>query len=86
MSFAALKSKIVNRLRYRAAYFWRRALFRTTFILVAGSVGKTTTKDLLAAVLASKFPVCHSLASRNAGPNIARALLRVRPWHRFAVI
>jgi UDP-N-acetylmuramoyl-tripeptide--D-alanyl-D-alanine ligase len=70
-----------------AAYLWRRAMFRTRFIAVTGSVGKTTTKDLIAATL-SEFPsqtICN-FGSENTTQEVAHTLLRVRPRHRFAVI
>jgi UDP-N-acetylmuramyl pentapeptide synthase len=38
---------------YGAAFLWHGLMFRTTFIAITGSVGKTTAKDALAAILAS---------------------------------
>lgn len=68
------------------AYLWRRLMFRTRFIAITGSVGKTTTKDLVAAIL-SGFPAAtfSNFATENTTDEIARTLVRVRPWHRFAV-
>jgi UDP-N-acetylmuramoyl-tripeptide--D-alanyl-D-alanine ligase len=71
---------------YLAAYLWRRLLFRTTFIAITGSVGKTTAKECLAAALASRFPTAKSLANQNDYSGVPRSVLRVRPWHRFAVL
>lgn len=69
-----------------SAYLWRRLMVRTTFIAITGSVGKTTTKDLIAATL-SGLPAAtfSNFGSENTTQEIARTLLRVRPWHRFAV-
>jgi UDP-N-acetylmuramoyl-tripeptide--D-alanyl-D-alanine ligase len=68
------------------AAVWRRLLFRTTFIAVTGSAGKTTTKEFLAQILASKGRTIRSLGNQNSGFVVPLNILRVRPWHRFAVI
>ena len=74
------------RLSIAVAFLWRRVMFRTTFIAITGSVGKTTTKEVIAAILAgSAEPVIANFASENTLPEIARTMLRVRPSHRFAV-
>jgi len=73
-------------LMYAGAYLWRRLLFRTTFIAITGSVGKTTAKECLAAALASRHPTAKSIANQNDYSGVPRSLLRVRPWHRFAVL
>lgn len=75
-----------GRLMYVAAFIWRRLLFRTTFIAITGSLGKTTCKECLAAILSSRFPTARSLANQNDWYGVPRSLLRVRPWHRFAVL
>lgn len=69
-----------------AAWIWRRMLFRTTFIAVTGSNGKSTTKNLLAAMLASRYSVLKTKGSDNGRCGILRTLLAVRPWHRFSVV
>lgn len=69
-----------------AAIVWRRLLVRTTIIAVAGSYGKTTTKECLARVLSAHFPTISTRGSFNGGRGMARTVLRVRPWHRFAVV
>jgi UDP-N-acetylmuramoyl-tripeptide--D-alanyl-D-alanine ligase len=61
-------------------------LFRTTFIAVTGSVGKTTAKEILAAILASRHPTVCNFANQNDKFGVPRTILRVRPWHRYAVI
>jgi UDP-N-acetylmuramoyl-tripeptide--D-alanyl-D-alanine ligase len=68
------------------ASLWRYVLFRTTFIAVTGSVGKTTTKEFLAEILALKGRTFRSLGNQNGGFIVPLNILRVRPWHRFAVI
>jgi len=71
---------------YAAAYVWRGLLFRTTFIAITGSMGKTTAKECLAAILSARAPTVSSQANQNDYSGVPRSLLRVRPWHRFAVI
>ena len=70
------------------AYIWRRLLFNTTFIAVSGSVGKTTTKEFLAEILAQKYPTVSTLGNSNARKfrGLEKTILSVRPWHKFAVI
>ncbi len=85
-----LSRLIFNRLRQPflvpAAYVWRRLLFKTTFIAVAGSAGKTTTKELLFAVLQKHYPTIRSKGTLNDDFGLPVSILTVRPWHRFAVI
>ena len=68
-----------------AAFVWRRLLFRTTFIAITGSSGKTTAKECLGKVLGATAPTFRT--PRNfAGPTTTVLnMLRVRPWHRYAV-
>jgi UDP-N-acetylmuramoyl-tripeptide--D-alanyl-D-alanine ligase len=68
------------------AHAWRTVLLRTTFIGVTGSLGKTTTKELLANMLQSKARTFRSYRNQNNTTAVALNILRVRPWHRFAVI
>ena len=71
---------------YLVAAVWRRLLFRTTFIAITGSFGKTTAKECLVQILASRAPTASTWRNQNAGAGVSASLLRVRPWHRFAVI
>jgi UDP-N-acetylmuramoyl-tripeptide--D-alanyl-D-alanine ligase len=73
-------------LLFPLASLWRRLLFRTTIIAVTGSAGKTTTKEFLAEILASKGRTFRSLGNQNSGFVVPLNILRMRPWHRFAVI
>lgn len=69
-----------------AAFVWRRLLFRTTFIGITGSVGKTTAKDCLGAILGAHTSTFVTKGTFNGRLGVPRMLVRVRPWHRFAVI
>jgi UDP-N-acetylmuramoyl-tripeptide--D-alanyl-D-alanine ligase len=73
-------------LMYACAYVWRRMLFRTTFIAITGSVGKTTCKELTASLLGGWKPTAKSIANQNDYSGVPRSILRVCPWHRFAVM
>ena len=64
---------------------WRR-LFSIPVVAVAGSVGKTTTKDLLAAALSGRWRVLKTEASRNGEVGIPMTLLEMRREHDAAVI
>jgi UDP-N-acetylmuramoyl-tripeptide--D-alanyl-D-alanine ligase len=63
----------------------RDRLGGVAFVAVTGSCGKTTTKDLIAAVLAGRYPGAKSSGSYNCGTDIAADLLTVRPDDRFFV-
>ena len=69
-----------------SAYVWRRLMVRTTVIAITGSVGKTTTKECLAAILSARVPTLETLHNQNDAIGVPRTLLRMRPWHRVAVI
>jgi len=72
---------------YWSAWHWRSLLGRTTcFIAVTGSFGKTTVKECLSGILAKRHRTFKSHRTQNASTLLALNILRVRPWHRFAVI
>ncbi len=71
---------------YAVAYVWRRLMVRTTFIAVTGSVGKTTTKECLAGVLREFAPTVCSWRNQGGPTLVPLNVLRVRPWHRYAVL
>lgn len=80
--------RVKARLRTPLAGLWRPLLFRTTFIAVCGSVGKTTTKEILAAVLGHDYPVAKTSGTWGGFKlgGVAGTILSVRPWHRFAIV
>jgi UDP-N-acetylmuramoyl-tripeptide--D-alanyl-D-alanine ligase len=63
-----------------------RADFRLPVIAVGGSNGKTTTKELLAAVLRQKFNTLWSEASFNNDIGVPLTLLRLGSEHQVAVL
>jgi UDP-N-acetylmuramoyl-tripeptide--D-alanyl-D-alanine ligase len=74
----------------RAALGKLAAVYRRDFSLpvtaIAGSNGKTTTKDLLASVLRQKLPALWSEASFNNDIGVPATLLRLEQSHRAAVL
>jgi UDP-N-acetylmuramoyl-tripeptide--D-alanyl-D-alanine ligase len=64
---------------------WRSEL-SLPVVAVAGSNGKTTTKELLAAVLGRRWPVLASEASYNNDIGVPLTLLRLGRHHRAAVV
>ncbi|MBA3318928.1 MAG: hypothetical protein H0T50_12680 [Gemmatimonadales bacterium] len=70
---------------YRRAARHRRRLGHVIFVAVTGSAGKTTTKELVAAVLARRYRGSKSPGTRNAAHWVARTVLGVRRDERFCV-
>lgn len=64
---------------------WRRRQ-RALVIGITGSNGKTTTKDLLAAILSAAGPVLATAGNRNSAQGVPLTLLGLSPHHRFAVV
>lgn len=64
-----------------------RTRFRIPVVAVAGSVGKTTTKELLSAIASGKFKsVLKTEGSQNGFVGIPMTLLGLRPQHDVAII
>jgi len=69
----------------RAAQHWRRR-FNIPLIAVAGSNGKTSTKEMTAAILAQAGSCLATRGNLNNHIGVPLTLLRLAPEHRFAVI
>lgn len=76
----------LDRAIVKFAWRWRPLLKKPVFIGIAGSAGKTTTKELLLGVLSHKGRGTGNPASLNALPEVAKTVLRVRPTHDFCVV
>lgn len=63
-----------------------RATFELPLIGVTGSSGKTTTKQMLAAVCAARGPVLATVGNLNNHIGVPLTLLQLRAAHRTAVI
>jgi UDP-N-acetylmuramyl pentapeptide synthase len=73
------------RLSYRRAARHRRRLGGTIFVGVTGSAGKTTTKELIAAVLARRWSGSRNPGSHNTSHWVSRTVLAVRPGDGYCV-
>lgn len=71
-------------LRDLAAYY--RAKFPIPLVGITGSVGKTTTKDMVAAVLGTKYKVLKTEGNMNSREGMPLTLLRLDSRHEIAVI
>lgn len=71
---------------YQAIARWWRDRFSIPIIAVTGSVGKTTTKELIAAVLATQGPVLKTEANYNNEIGVPKTLLQLSGEHQYAVV
>lgn len=71
---------------YQAIGHWWRNQFKIPIIAITGSVGKTTTKELIAAVLSKYGKVLKTQANYNNEIGVPKTLLELNSDHDFAVI
>lgn len=71
-------------LRDLARYY--KELFPIPFVAVTGSVGKTTTKDMVAAVLSGKFKVLKTEGNFNNDIGLPLTVLRLDRSHEICVL
>ncbi|MDD4715493.1 MAG: UDP-N-acetylmuramoyl-tripeptide--D-alanyl-D-alanine ligase [Oscillospiraceae bacterium] len=71
-------------LRDLASYY--RQKFKIRYIGVTGSVGKTTTKDMLAAVLGVKYKVLKTEGNFNNEVGLPLTLLKLNSSHQCAIL
>ncbi len=65
---------------------WYRDRFSIPFVGVTGSVGKTTAKDMLAAVLGVKYKVLKTEGNHNNNVGLPLTLLELDSSHEIAVL
>ena len=65
---------------------WYKSQFQIPFIAVTGSVGKTTAKDMLAAVLGVKYKVLKTEGNFNNNIGLPLTLLRLDSSHEMCVV
>lgn len=63
-----------------------RARAAVPVVAITGSVGKTTTKEMTATLLASRGPVLKTEGNLNNQYGLPLTLLRLTPEHRYAVL
>lgn len=71
---------------YQQIANWWRNCFDLPVIGITGSVGKTTTKELIAAVLNTQGKVLKTEANYNNEIGVPKTLLELRSEHDYAVI
>ena len=80
-----LGEDFTDRCFVKMAERWRPYLKKPVFIGIAGSVGKTTTKELLLGVLSHTGRGIGNRGTLNILHQVAKTILRVRPKHDFCV-
>ena len=73
-------------LALKALASWYRGKFDLPVVQITGSAGKTTTKEMIACVLAQKFNTLRTEANFNNHIGTPQMLLRLMPEHEAAVI
>ena len=65
---------------------WYKKKFPIPFVAITGSVGKTTTKDMVAAVLGERFKVLKTEGNFNNEVGLPLTLLRLNGTHEICVV
>ena len=73
-------------LAYQQLAAQHRQRFRIPLVAVTGSNGKTTTKDMVANVLAERWTILKTEGNLNNRVGVPQTLLRMRPQHQAAVV
>ena len=81
---AILVDDVLTTLQELAAEHRRH--FRGPVLQITGTNGKTTTKELVAAVIAKRYNVLYTQGNLNNHIGVPLTLLRLRPEHDFAII
>jgi UDP-N-acetylmuramoyl-tripeptide--D-alanyl-D-alanine ligase len=76
----------LQRLASRACEIWRSGGANRRIAAVAGSVGKTTTKEILAALLSARFRVLKTLGNLNNEYGLPLTLLKLDDEYEAAVV
>jgi aminoacyl-tRNA hydrolase len=77
--------RIAREIGLRAAPVYRPLLWRTVFIGVTGSCGKSTTKELIGGILAASMKGRVTPLTENQPEHLAQTILRTRPFDRYSV-
>jgi len=79
-----LVKNTLNTLQELAAF--HRQKLNTCIIALTGSNGKTTTKELIREVLASKYKVLATQGNLNNHIGVPLTLLKLKPYHEIAIV
>jgi len=79
-----LVEDVLKTLQQLATY--HRKQLATTIIGITGTNGKTTTKELIAAVLEQKYTILYTKGNLNNHIGVPLTLLQLKPEHQLAVI
>ncbi|WP_017299180.1 UDP-N-acetylmuramoyl-tripeptide--D-alanyl-D-alanine ligase [Nodosilinea nodulosa] len=71
---------------YQDLGHWWRTQQPASIVAITGSVGKTTTKELIAAALSTQGRVHKTQANYNNDIGVPKTLLQLRPEHDFGVV
>ena len=71
---------------YKDIAEYYRGLFDVKVIAITGSVGKTTAKEMIAAVLSQKYNVLKNMGNFNNEVGVPKTLLNLTKEHEIAVI
>lgn len=80
------RRKFRRGITYAQAWLHRRLSTKVTFIGITGSAGKTTTKDLSAAMLSVLGPCASTFMSENYHFYVAETILGATGQHRFCIV
>ena len=75
-----------TRLALKDLASWYRGLFQIPFVQITGSVGKTTTKEMVAAALSARYRVLKTPENFNNDIGTPLTLLQIEKTHQAAVI
>ncbi len=81
---AILVKDTLKALQDMAAYY--RSRFLAPVVGITGSVGKTTTKEMVAAALETKLAVLKTIGNMNSQVGLSLMMLKLLPEHQAAVI
>jgi len=76
----------LGRLAARACQIWRKGKPGRIIGAVAGSVGKTTTKEILAGLVSARFPVLKTQGNLNNEYGLPLTLLKIGEEHEAVVV
>ncbi|MBD5134174.1 MAG: UDP-N-acetylmuramoyl-tripeptide--D-alanyl-D-alanine ligase [Clostridiales bacterium] len=80
-----IKVRSTQRALWELARYYKK-LFPIPFIAITGSVGKTTTKDMVAAVLGARFRVHKTEGNFNNDIGVPLTLLKLEKGHEVCVV